>query len=76
MKKLSFRYENWRGGEHLYVVIPESIQFREIETSYYSRSLELHWVLHAFVFSRDGKLRRGRRSFILSNLKEITEVEA
>lgn len=73
--KLQFRYTNWRGEEHLYLVEPQAISFVKAASDDGPA-----WYLHALCLQRDGESRRGhadqfpRRSFKLKDLESVNEV--
>lgn len=71
MIALMFEYQNWRGDTHTYLVTPERFE----EADYDALSGERHWVLHANVIERDNAPRPGRRTFQLTGVRNLREVE-
>lgn len=71
---LKFRYVNWRGDDHEYVIEPKlddraAISYRDG-----------HWCLSGMVVTRDGDPRPGmgptrRRTFEIAKMRDIEEVE-
>lgn len=70
---LKFRYVNWRGRRHEYVVEPIGIELFE------RQGAGTHWTLHANVVTRDGDPRpemgpTRRRSFMMTGIRDLEEV--
>jgi hypothetical protein len=70
--RLKFRYRNWRGVEHEYVIEPESVTFG---------TPDHRWYLNGEVVTRDGDPRpemgpTRRRSFHLAELCDVEELTA
>jgi hypothetical protein len=72
---LCFDYNNWRGEDHQYVVLPESIEFGEYRGDVNGEREGSCWLLHADIVTRDGDTRpemgARRRTFVLADLREI-----
>lgn len=68
-QELKFRYTNWRGEEHTYVVRLESLEIGPYGDAGRRENNEPTWVLHGHVLYRDGEWRGGRRTFILDKIK-------
>lgn len=79
---LRFRYRNWRGFDHLYVIDPDRIECGPYDASGKHDERvgdELAWVLHGWVVTRDGDPRpemgpTRRRTFLLGQVRELVEV--
>lgn len=74
---LKFRYTNWRGDEHTYVIDVEQLKVGLYRRS--STEVGPSWLLHGYVVTRDGDPRpdmgsNRRRTFLLSGIKDIEEV--
>lgn len=76
---LKFRYTNWKGEEHEYVIEPEGISYSD----YPPGEEPKRWQLHGMVVTRDGDPRpqlshhpgERRRSFLLVGLRDVEEVQ-
>lgn len=75
MKKLRFTYTNWKGEKHVYVVEPYSFQWTTVMVKVAVEASEFHWVINAKCLTRDGEVRKVRRTFILSQMKDVEEVD-
>jgi hypothetical protein len=85
MIALKFRYVNWRGDDHEYVIIPSHRGVKSppgFHASPTSMSHDTnHLMLSGDVVTRDGDPRPDmdatgrRRSFVIVNMREIEEVE-
>lgn len=81
---LKFQYVNWRGDEHEYVIRPQNIVFaRYPATDEGEEEEQEHWVLNGWIVTRDGDPRselelegERRRSFILTEIRGLVEVQA
>lgn len=75
--RLRFKYTNWRGHEHDYLVEPQTLVYQWVEVADSTTvPSEPHWIVNARMISRDGEPRRvGTRSFILANMRDIEEVK-
>ena len=78
-KLLRFRYKNWKGNDHEYVIEPEKIEFGHYSAMGAAMG-ETNWVLHGMVVTRDGDLRPDmepsrRRTFLLTQIREPEEIE-
>lgn len=78
LQTVRFRYENWRGVEHVYEVDVESFQFGPWQKSGLipNAPKETHtWVMHGHVVTRDGMVRANpggtRRTFILKDIQDL-----
>jgi hypothetical protein len=74
-----FRYQNWRGEDHEYIVYPESFEFGPYDESGKHGNInpeDKTWVFHGNVLSRDGEQRveTPRRTFLLSKMREVERV--
>lgn len=73
---IRFRYVNWRGDEHEYVIDVESIEYGRYDAGGYGQGQRLQWVLNGFVVTRDGEERRDekgnqmRRTFMLDGITD------
>lgn len=77
---LRFRYKNWKGNDHEYVIDPEKIEYGRYSAQGAAIDDETNWVLHGFVVTRDGDLRPDmgptrRRTFLLCQIRDLEEVE-
>jgi hypothetical protein len=75
-----FRYVNWRGEDHLYLVTPESVAYGVYDgNGQPTGHIRCYrWVLHANVRQRDGdpRLEMGptrRRTFLLEKIKIVDD---
>lgn len=79
-EEIEFRYLNWRGDEHTYVLRIESIEF-----GYYGGHSEPgneeEWLMSGLNISRDGESRKNsptagwpRRTFRMSEMREVKKV--
>lgn len=76
-KLLKFRYVNWKGNEHEYVIKPEilSLQFTRLQSD------EEIWTISGTVVTRDGDPRtidmmgNRRRTFNITGLKDVVETD-
>jgi hypothetical protein len=74
---LRFKYTNWKGDNHEYVILVESIEFGAYDKGGTTPrpASEWSWVVHGDVVTRDGDTRRNmgtrRRTFMLAELREI-----
>jgi hypothetical protein len=73
IKQLKFRYTNWRGDDHVYVVEPTGAGTGIDD---YNRDRP---VIHAEVVTRDGDPRpemgdNRRRTFVIAEMRDIEEV--
>jgi hypothetical protein len=75
---IKFRYTNWRGVEHIYVIQPESIEFGPYDNDGRKEGGLKHWVLHGNVVTRDGdprpEMNPRRRTFLLVDIFDMEEV--
>ena len=74
--RLKFRYWNWQGEDHEYVIIPESVEVGSYDISgKHGRARPLNVVLHGAVVTKDSRDRRDRgnqrRTFIVAKMREI-----
>jgi len=73
IKQLKFRYKNWRGVDHEYVV---ELTGAGVGVDDYNRDRP---VVHAEVVTRDGDRRpeigqNRRRTFVISEMRDMEEV--
>jgi hypothetical protein len=73
MMLLKFRYTNWRGEDHEYVIEPRLGDRAAITHR------EGHWCLSGMVVTRDGDPRPDmdptrRRTFVLVGIRDLEEV--
>lgn len=76
--RLQFHYKNWRGEEHTYLVTPLTIVFERTNNHQPKKKGEpdrFGWVLRAQVMQRDNEDRPGIRSFLLTDIRDLIEVE-
>lgn len=74
-KLIQFKYRNWRGQEHTYLVLPTTLRYSLNPMPQESPlEQEWHWYLNAEVIQRDGEDRSGARSFIIQNMQDVEEV--
>lgn len=73
MELLLFKYKNWHGDDHEYLVIPDDIS---VGVTDYDRG-EL--VLNAIFLNRDGDVREDvierRRTFVVKDISELRKVD-
>jgi len=74
MKKLQFTYTNRRGEEHVYLVEPYDLQWTTVMMMEEGQP-ERHWVINAKVLTRDGEVRKVRRTFIITRVRDVEEVD-
>lgn len=79
--RLKFRYNNWRGDDHEYVIDVESVEFGPYDKGGGTpRPREQWaWVIHGDVVSRDGDTRPDmgptrRRTFLITDIEELERV--
>jgi hypothetical protein len=69
-----FKYVNWKGILHTYLVKPEIIEYGEYTEQGKSFDGERNWVLHGTMIERDGASRDvGRRTFVLSKMEACND---
>lgn len=73
---VSFDYVNWRGDEHRYQVVVESIELGPYDESGMHRAADTNWVMHGSVLTRDQDPRPDmgptrRRTFLLNNVANL-----
>lgn len=81
MKHLKFTYLNWKGDEHEYVIAPDGVGVNiEYHDHHAQGNYESHWLISGLLVTRDGDPRHEmgnrRRSFVLTRMKSVEEVEA
>jgi len=79
MMGLKFKYTNWRGNDHEYVISPERGGLEQYTATMTGRD-GAAWMVSGDVVTRDGDVREGmgdnrRRSFELIKMRDIEEVE-
>ena len=67
MKPIRFKYKNWKGIEHEYVMTPEP----GLTYGSYGDEEAMTWLISGWVVSRDGVLRPGRRTFKLVEMRDM-----
>jgi hypothetical protein len=68
---IRFGYKNWRGDEHVYIVLVESIEFGRYDSEDKPR-----WNLHADVGERSGERKpQHRRTFLIDNIYDLMIVD-
>lgn len=77
-RNLKFKYRNWKGDEHVYVIEPTGAECATLERAEVRERVP---VLHGNVVTRDGDPRPEMgpircRTFRLAELREVEEVEA
>lgn len=75
-QRLAFKYVNWKGELHEYVIQPESLEFTDAGTVAKvdpRPGMQFRWVLHGQLITRDGdprpEMSTRRRSFDLSSIQ-------
>lgn len=73
---VKFEYRNWKGETHQYVVRPESLAFGPYTGSGKAPAASAPhvWVLHAQVVTRDEEQRPGKRTFLISGIRNPVSV--
>lgn len=83
---IQFRYINWRGEEHIYVIDVESIEFAPYGPATDVDDIKPQWVMNGHVVTRDGKPRgpthhdrnkerqANRRTFLIEKMEDVVEV--
>jgi hypothetical protein len=72
----NFRYKNWKGVDHTYVIRVESIELSARGARIDGVPLEgACWQVHGRCLKRDGQYREGqpRRSFLLAGIRDLRE---
>lgn len=69
---LTFRYVNWHGHAHDYVIQVESLEWALVDNSDYA-NIRWQWIIHGSTITRDGDTRpemgpTRRRSFLLDKI--------
>src|SRR3954447_13974728 len=75
---LKFKYTNWRGDDHEYILEPEPESLAAHDYPLEDGNYEFHWNLSGEVITRDGDPRdemgdTRRRSFVIASMREIEE---
>jgi hypothetical protein len=74
---VKFRYQNWHGDTHWYVVKPESIEFGVPGDPHSGNERE--WLFHGETVTRDGDTRPDmgarRRTFLLYGIERLEILE-
>lgn len=70
MKSIRFKYINWHGDEHEYVMTPEP----SLTYGAYGWGDICHWLISGHVSHRDGVERPRRRTFQLTGMRDIESV--
>ena len=70
-RRLRFRYWNWHGDDHQYVITPESMQLGSYDIGGTHEGKPLNFVMHGTVETRDMRPHPGRRTFIVAKMREI-----
>lgn len=84
--RIMFDYTNWKGRHYTYVIDVESIEWARYhpDEARYDVSANYAWTLNGHIVTRDGDLRpelgsspgNRRRSFLISGLERVEEVNA
>jgi hypothetical protein len=78
--RLGFKYENWRGENHVYEIMPEAVECGPWDSSGQHEGRPYEWVMHGYVVTRDGDNRRDmganrRRTFLMRKMTELRTVD-
>lgn len=73
--RIKFKYVNWRGGDHEYIIDCESVEFGPYDNGGKNNGPSL-WVLHGRLVTRDGDPRKDlyttrRRTFIMNDMRDV-----
>jgi len=80
-RHLKFRYVNWRGDDHEYVIEVEAVAFGKYDSAGAGPTVHTgNWVIHGAVLTRDGDTRpdlgnNRRRTFLISKIRNPEEVK-
>ena len=78
-RHLKFKYVNWRGDDHEYVIEVEAVAYGKYDSAGADRGNPENWVIHGMVITRDGSSRPDmgptrRRTFLLNKIRNPEEV--
>lgn len=75
--KIKFKYTNWKGDDHEYVIQVESVEYGHYDGSGINADVR-NWVLHGDVITRDGDSRDDmgtrRRTFLIEKIRDPEEI--